>query len=416
MKMSMGNGKVPEHGNISGSLGDGSLMQSVRLKMVQRAVVLCAVVMSIMFVAPAVISAQTKTNITPKLAERELHAPTKIKQALSSMRLQIKQQGLAYEVGYTKAMDKPRSSLLGDVDDPKITKDVRLKINRTANAIVKQDDKAQAEFMQKHPEIMKKYPELFPLKPICVSSLKSFDWRNRGKVTPVHEQACGNCWAFAAVGAYESAYLIRNGLTVDASEQYINDCAVTDSGSDAGSCNGGLAVKALEHMVREGNAKEIDAPYTGTNKACTNPGTPYDAVAWGFVNPSADFPSRSQIKAALCQYGPLATRMRVVSGNFFSYVGGVYNETVASDSDGGGHAVVIVGWDDSKGAWLIKNSWGTDWGYNGFGWIGYNSNRIGRHTAWIKAKSRFYLFKPVLTMPERTIKPLDKKPVLKINK
>jgi cathepsin L len=108
-----------------------------------------------------------------------------------------------------------------------------------------------------------------------------------------------------------------------------------------------------------------------------------------------EHPSTNEIKAALCKYGPLATRMRVVSGAFFAYTGGVYNESVASDSSGGGHAVVIVGWDDSKGAWRMKNSWGADWGEDGYAWIAYGSNRIGRHTAWIQAKSKFYILKPI---------------------
>jgi len=177
-----------------------------------------------------------------------------------------------------------------------------------------------------------------------------------------------------------------------------------------------LADKALQHMVRVGNAGESTVPYTGTNKVCTNPSTPYDAVAWGYVNPASDFPSRQQIKAALCTYGPLATRLRVVSNALFSYAGGVYNEAVASDSAGGGHAVVIVGWDDNKGAWLIKNSWGTDWGGDeqGFGWMGYNSNRIGRHTAWIRAKSRFYVFKPLKLYPIHQPVPIGPGPIHRV--
>jgi C1A family cysteine protease len=193
------------------------------------------------------------------------------------------------------------------------------------------------------------------------------------------------------VAAYEASFLLRNNAAADGSEQYLNDCSKTDSGAPAGSCDGGLAAYALQHMVREGDATEEAAPYDGTNKACTNPAASLRAVAWGFVDPAVDHPTRQKIKAALCKYGPLATRMRVVSDQIFAYTSGVYNEKVASDNDGGGHAVTIVGWDDGKSAWLIKNSWGEDWGpEKGFGWLGYNSNRIGRHTAWIVAQSSFY--------------------------
>jgi cathepsin L len=96
--------------------------------------------------------------------------------------------------------------------------------------------------------------------------------------------------------------------------------------------------------------------------------------------------------------------MRVVSNDFKAYTEGVYNEAVASDTAGEGHAIVIVGWDTAKGAWLIKNSWGTDWGYGGYGWIAYGSNRIGRHSAWIVAESTLWTIPNIKIIKERNYK------------
>ena len=48
------------------------------------------------------------------------------------------------------------------------------------------------------------------------------------------------------------------------------------------------------------------------------------------------------------------------------------------------HVVMLIGWDDNKKAWLVKNSWGKDWGEDGFGWIAYGSNNIGLFAAWIQ--------------------------------
>ena len=362
---------------------------------------LCGMILAMLVAVPA-LAAATRAQ-TP--AQRERTASPQIKQSLQAMRLEIRQQKLKYTVGYTRVMDLPREKLLGDVDDPKITKEDRIRRNELAARVLKLDDDARDELLKATPTMRKTLPDITIVRLGCVASRSAFDWRTYGKVTPVRDQSCGNCWAFAAVGAYEASYLRRNNLSVDASEQYINDCATTNGGADAGSCGGGLATKALEHMVREGNATEAAVPYTGTNQACTNPSTPLNAIAWAYVDATVDFPTHAQIKAALCQYRPLTTRMRVVSDNLFSYTGGVYNEAVASDTAGGGHAVVIVGWDDAKGAWLIKNSWGTDWGLGGFGWIGYTSNRIGRHTAWIKAASKFYLIRRELLKELHVIRP-----------
>jgi len=347
---------------------------------------------------------QADPNRTALLKQRELQAPAAIKQQLQQMRAKIKRNKLTYMVGYTKALGKPDSALFGDKDDPKATSlQVRRLVNQKAMELMKFDDKAKADYILKNPSIVQKYPHI-DIKPVICAKQAAFNWVDKGKVSPVKEQNCGNCWAFAAAGAYEASYLIRNNKTVDNSEQYINDCAIADDGTDAGSCGGGLAVKALQHIVRVGSATEATVPYTGANHACTNPSTPFDAISWGFVNDAADFPTTDQIKQALCQHGPLTTRMRVVSNDFKAYTEGVYNESVASDTSGVGHAVVIVGWDSAKGAWLIKNSWDTDWGYGGYGWIKYGSNRIGRHSAWVVAESSMWIIPDIKNIKARILK------------
>jgi cathepsin L len=362
--------------------------------------ILLGTVLAVTPVAETALAQQTTAPL-----RREATAPTEIKAKLQTMRQEIRQQRLPYQVGYTRALEKQRAVLLGDVDDPLFTPAYRAQVQQRATQLIELDDKLRREALLKDPRLRRILPDIGIIQLACKATSKSFSWRAAGKVTPVKDQSCGNCWAFAALGAYEASDRIRNNRTLDSSEQYINDCAKTDGGVDAGSCGGGLATKALEHIVRDGSVSESSIPYAGTDKACTNPSTPQNAVAWGFVDPAVDFPTRAQIKEALCKYGPLTTRMRVVSDNLFAFTGtGVYSENVDSDTAGDGHAVVIVGWSDAKNAWLIKNSWGTDWGDGGFGYLAYTSNRIGRHSAWIKASSRFYPFGPISELKLQLLK------------
>jgi C1A family cysteine protease len=67
---------------------------------------------------------------------------------------------------------------------------------------------------------------------------------------------------------------------------------------------------------------------------------------------------------------------------FQAYKGGVFNER---DPGRINHAILLVGWDDAKGAWLMKNSWGVRWGEAGYMWIDYKSNSVGTAAAWVRA-------------------------------
>jgi len=90
-----------------------------------------------------------------------------------------------------------------------------------------------------------------------------------------------------------------------------------------------------------------------------------------------------KLKQALCRYGPLAVAVRATR-LFQAYKSGVFNER---DTGKVNHGVTLIGWDDNKEAWLIKNSWGTGWGEKGYMWIVYYSNSIGYGASWVEAKS-----------------------------
>lgn len=317
---------------------------------------------------------------------REKNASEQIKSKLTLLRSGIKQRNLTFTVGYTIPLDRNLENITGDIIPSDMPERAKM-VNAQADELLKLDIDAEKQFVLKNP---RKLPKL-TVK--CSAGLRRFDWRKSGKVTGVRDQmACGSCWSFAVIGALESSYMIRNNSKTDESEQYI----LANSG--AGSCAGGNRQAANSFLVSNGTAMETVVPYTATSGPA-NPGvaTPYDAVATGFVNASVENPSVAELKQAMCQYGPLSVSVNATP-LFQAYTGGVFNEAANSSTN---HAVLLIGWDDDKGAWLIKNSWGNGWGSTadygtekGYMWIAYNSNRIGRWAQWIKAKSRYFVLPP----------------------
>ena len=202
------------------------------------------------------------------------------------------------------------------------------------------------------------------------------DWRALGGVTPAKNQgSCGSCWIFAATGQLESHIKIFDKREEYISEQQIMDCNPWNRG-----CNGGWADAAYHTMLNYGSVREACYPYLARDdEPCTQ--TDCEPVAW-----IADYQSVSNnvssIKQALLT-GPVYTSMDVVD-RFYDYIQGCF---AWEDAVVGSHAVLIVGWDDNQcggeGAWIIKNSWGRGWGMDGFGYVKYGNNNIGRGTCQI---------------------------------
>ncbi len=207
----------------------------------------------------------------------------------------------------------------------------------------------------------------------------SLDWRDAGGVTPVKNQGvCGSCWAFAALGDLESKVLIEEEQTLDLSEQNLLSCNFYGYNCALG----GNPLQSTNHLAKEGGSLESCAVYMGANGIpCKSSCQPVKKLTeWRLVAEDT-----ASIKSALYQYGPMYTAMYSSDPAFSAYTGGVYDYGGSEEAD---HAVLIAGWDDSlgeNGAWIVKNSWGTGWGMDGYFHIAYGAAQIGTSTAVVSS-------------------------------
>jgi hypothetical protein len=188
------------------------------------------------------------------------------------------------------------------------------------------------------------------------------------------------------VAALEYNWQLRNGGdgAPDLSPQPLIDRAQTIHGKPDG--------LAMNVLLQHGTADRKHYPFVGKVETLKeNVATPYRIVGWGRVSTEV-FPSVAEIKEALSRHGPLNSGIHS-SEAFHKHQGaGVFREE-RHFKEGeiiSTHSILIVGWDDGKGAWKIQNSWGTGWGHKGFAWVAYGSCGIGHNAEWLRAQSVHY--------------------------
>jgi C1A family cysteine protease len=215
---------------------------------------------------------------------------------------------------------------------------------------------------------------------------EAYDWNDYGHLQPIRNQkSCGSCWSFSTMATVESVRRLVQPMDsfLDLSEQDVLAC------SGAGSCRGGF-FNALDYFTK-GVAMEKDLPYTARDSSCKSSLSRRPMItAWKYIGERGKNPTTDQIKAAIYKHGPVSVDVNG-SGSFQSYKKGVFTSCGSSSTN---HMTNIEGWQDDAnyaggGYWLMRNSWGSSWGDNGYMKIAYkarngsNCNGIGNYAAYV---------------------------------
>nr|2AS8_A Chain A, Major mite fecal allergen Der p 1 [Dermatophagoides pteronyssinus]2AS8_B Chain B, Major mite fecal allergen Der p 1 [Dermatophagoides pteronyssinus] len=193
------------------------------------------------------------------------------------------------------------------------------------------------------------------------------DLRQMRTVTPIRMQGgCGSCWAFSGVAATESAYLAYRQQSLDLAEQELVDCA-----SQHG-CHGDTIPRGIEYIQHNGVVQESYYRYVAREQSCRRP----NAQRFGISNYCQIYPpNANKIREALAQtHSAIAVIIGIKDLDAFRHYDG---RTIIQRDNGyqpNYHAVNIVGYSNAQGVdyWIVRNSWDTNWGDNGYGYFAAN--------------------------------------------
>tara|TARA_B100001094_G_scaffold250142_1_gene247613 strand:+ start:611 stop:1477 length:867 start_codon:yes stop_codon:yes gene_type:complete len=189
------------------------------------------------------------------------------------------------------------------------------------------------------------------------------DWRDEYKVSSVKNQGhCGGCWAFSSSGAVESIWAIQKNILYNLSQQELIDCS-TDLGNKG--CRGGSMDLGFQYIIQNGLCRNASYPYVASDQECTKDqcSSVVNISNYGNLKPNDEINLRKGVAQQ-----PVSVAIQANKRSFQLYQSGIYNDyDCGTELD---HGVLVVGYgydfESDMKYWIIKNSWGANWGENGY--------------------------------------------------
>jgi C1A family cysteine protease len=199
-----------------------------------------------------------------------------------------------------------------------------------------------------------------------ISLPESVDWVAAGAVTGVKNQGqCGSCWSFSTTGSVEGAWFLKTGDLISLSEQQLVDCSGPEGNQG---CNGGMMDQAFEYIIKNGGiCSETAYPYTASQGSCAS----INCTSVAHISSYVDVQPKNDtaLMIAVAQQ-PVSVAVEADGLDWQFYMGGVVTDACGSNLD---HGVLVVGYGTDATAgdfWKVKNSWGPEWGEQGYIRIG----------------------------------------------